>query len=113
MPNVIAELTTNARRDYIIRMALNPTASSVLKFLAGEYSEDFGCFGFAGIMEGTGINDRKAIRRACRLLARKGFAEFHKCLWSEDGKPRGAGYGATKAGVEAALCDAAGIKLEK
>lgn len=82
-------------------MNLNPTAQKVLVFLADEYSEDFGCFGFAGIMNGTGIDDRKAVRRACRLLARKGLARYERSLWSDCGEPRGAGYGATKEGVAA------------
>ena len=80
---------------------LNPQAQKVLQFLADEYSEDFGCYSFAGIMSGAGINDRAAVRRACRLLARKGLARYERSLWSDDGEPRGAGYGATKAGVEA------------
>ena len=83
-------------------MKLNPQAQKVLTFLADEYSEEMGCYGFAGIMENTGIADRAVVRRACRYLARKGLARYERCLWSSDGEPRGAGYGATKDGVEAA-----------
>lgn len=83
-------------------MNLNPVAQKVLVFLADEYSEDYGCFGFSGIIDGTGIDDRKAVRRACRLLARKGLARYVRTLWSDDGEPRGAGYGATKEGI--AIC---------
>lgn len=81
-------------------MALNPQAQKVLQFLADEFSSDHGFYGFAGIMSGAGINDRAAVRRACRLLARKGLAQYERGLWSDDGEPGGAGYGATKAGVE-------------
>jgi hypothetical protein len=81
-------------------MTLNPHAQEILKFLADEYSEDFGCYGFAGIMENTNIKDRAVVRRACRLLARKGLARYERGLWRESGEPGGAGYGATKAGVE-------------
>jgi monoamine oxidase len=42
--------------------------------------------------------NRKRIRRACRSLARKGLAEFHRGLWRESGEPGGSGYGATRAG---------------
>ncbi len=81
---------------------LNPVATKVLKFLADEYSEDFGCFSFKGIMSGTRVEDRAAVRRACRLLARKGLARYERCLWSDSGEPRGAGYGATPKGVRLA-----------
>ena len=83
-------------------MSINPVATKLLKFLADEYSDEFDCYGFAGIMAGAKLKDRAVVRRACRLLARKGLARYERCLWSDGGEPRGAGYGATKAGVEAA-----------
>lgn len=42
--------------------------------------------------------DRKAVRRACRSLSRKGLSAFRIGLWSEDGEPAGAGYGITEQG---------------
>jgi hypothetical protein len=44
-------------------------------------------------------DERKMIRRACRSLARKGLAEFHSALWSEDCKLGGSGYCVTGAGI--------------
>jgi len=70
------------------------------KVLAALYNEDGICFsGFAFLMEETGL-DRKAVRRSCRSLKRKGLAQFASGLWDEDGEPRGSGYAATKEGVE-------------
>jgi hypothetical protein len=50
---------------------------------------------------------RTAVRRACRSLARKGLAEYHKGLWTMDGVPGGAGYAATMAGADLLQGDAA------
>lgn len=77
---------------------LPSNAEKVLRFLSEEWSWDAGYFSFAGIINGTGL-DRKQVRRACRYLARKGFAEFCRGLWNDEG-PAGSGYGATKAGRE-------------
>jgi hypothetical protein len=68
----------------------------ILQFLAGS-SDDYG-YTFTGIMSGTGITDRARVRRACRVLARRGYAVYVRGLWSEDGEPCGAGYGITIAG---------------
>jgi hypothetical protein len=48
----------------------------------------------------TGL-DRKTVRRACRALRRKGFAQFGRGLWTDDGEPAGSGYAITRAGVAA------------
>ncbi len=57
------------------------------------------CVPFRVIEHDTGF-DRRTVRVHVRRLARKGLAEFHKGLWSEDGGPAGAGYCITKAGVK-------------
>ena len=63
------------------------------------FSEDGHCFcGFAWLMEETGL-DRKAVRRACRSLKKKGLAQFARGLWNEDGEPCGSGYAATEQGA--------------
>jgi len=80
---------------------INATEQKVLSFLADEYSDDYGIHCFASIMSGAGVADRKAVRRACRSLARKGLTRFVQCCWTDEGDPRGAGYGATKDGVAA------------
>ncbi len=54
---------------------------------------------FAPICDEWGL-DRKAVRRACRSLARRGLTEFRAGLWNEDGETAGAGYGLTPAGKE-------------
>jgi hypothetical protein len=57
------------------------------------------CIGFDMVVERTRLS-RAEVRRHCRSLARRGLARYERGLWSEDGdRPRGAGYGPTKAGV--------------
>ncbi len=58
------------------------------------------CVPFMPIQDLTGY-DRKTVRRHIRALARKGLAEYHRGLWTEDGEPAGAGYCITHAGREA------------
>lgn len=79
---------------------LNENERKVLKVLAEAYSdyEDFCYRGFAGIMSDTGL-ERKVVRRAARSLARKGFAQYGRGLWTDDGEMAGSGYCCTKAGV--------------
>lgn len=58
---------------------------------------DVWCANFAAL---GGIGTARAgVRRACRSLARKGLAEYHKGLWTEDGEPAGAGYCISKVGI--------------
>ena len=52
---------------------------------------------FAPIQHDTG-HSRAEVRRACRLLARRGLAEYSSALWSDDGQLVGAGYAITAAG---------------
>jgi hypothetical protein len=52
---------------------------------------------FSYVMKRTGF-PRQVVRRICRHLARSGMAEYSRGLWSEDGKPAGAGYAITKVG---------------
>jgi hypothetical protein len=85
---------------------LNPQERAVLKVLAREVDSDCNCFPFAPICRITRLN-RTAVRRACRSLARKGLAEYHKGLWTMDGEPGGAGYAATMAGADLLQGDAA------
>lgn len=80
---------------------INPRERRVLEVLAAALGDDcgFACLNFAGIGRRAKL-DRKFVRRACRSLARKGLAEYHRGLWNWDGEPAGAGYCATKAGAE-------------
>lgn len=83
-------------------MKINDTERKVLAALAEAYSdyEDFCYLAFAGISRRSAIEDRKAVRRACRSLARKGLALYGRGLWSDDGEPAGSGYRCTKEGAE-------------
>ncbi len=83
---------------------LSPGKAAEVKVLAALASggTDFGCFDFRHIAGMTRLN-RKTIRRACRSLARKGLASFHRGCWTEDGEPAGSGYAATKTGREQAV----------
>jgi DNA-binding MarR family transcriptional regulator len=77
-------------------MNLNDNEIKVLARLSAA-NEDFGCYGFAALIRQTRLN-RKVVRRACRSLARKGLAEFHRGLFTEDGLVAGSGYAATYQG---------------
>jgi hypothetical protein len=44
--------------------------------------------------------DRAKVRRLCRLLHRRGMAEFHSGLCDDEGHFRGSGYCISDAGVE-------------
>jgi hypothetical protein len=59
----------------------------------GEY-----CLSFRVIEIDAGMN-RIDVKRSVRALARKGFAEFHNGLTTEDGSFAGAGYCITPAGL--------------
>ena len=68
----------------------------------GERSYPHGemCLWFQTIMDDTGYR-RKEVRMHVRALAHKGFAEYYRGLWTEDGEPAGAGYCITKEGIAA------------
>lgn len=57
----------------------------------GEY-----CAAFSQL-ERDGL-DRKAVRRGCRSLRKKGLAEFYRGLMTDDGIPAGAGYCISESG---------------
>jgi hypothetical protein len=73
---------------------LNDNERRVLRALPSEGYAGFGFVSFAYLTRETMLN-RRAVRLACRSLARKGLAEYSRGLWSEDGKPCGAGYART------------------
>ena len=62
------------------------------------------CVGFGPVQRSTRVDgtplDRSVIRRAIRSLARKGLAEYHKGLVTEDGEFAGAGYCITNEGIK-------------
>lgn len=78
-------------------MNLNADEKLTLRALAG--LSDGYCQGFVPLTKRTGLT-RSAVRRACRSLRRKGLAEFHTGLWTDDGEMAGAGYGPTTSGRE-------------
>ena len=57
------------------------------------------CVHFIYLQERTGF-DRPKVRRIVRSLARKGLTEYHRGLWSDEGRPAGAGYCITRKGIE-------------
>jgi len=76
------------------KINVNENERKVLEQLA---EDDEVCFYFKSLA-GDGL-DIKAVRRACRSLARKGLAEFHRGLFNEDGQVAGSGYGITSDGL--------------
>jgi hypothetical protein len=59
--------------------------------------EEMGYFAFAALCSKTGL-PRKLVRRSCRALAKKGWSQYGRGLWCEDGNPGGSGYAITQAG---------------
>lgn len=81
-------------------MTLAEPHKKVLAALVDGYFGDHDyCFlAFKRICTETGL-DRKQVRRSCRLLARKGLAQFGFGLWNDDGNVAGSGYAATRDGA--------------
>jgi len=73
---------------------MNDNELKVLTFLA---EDDEMCFPFKAIKVGL---DVKAVRRACRSLARKGLTECIHGLFDDDGFVAGSGYACTREGKE-------------
>ena len=88
--------------DAVRKPKLNEDMRLVLESLALNSGSDWNCKGFASIASDIESKklDRKRIRFCCRALTRKGLAEFHRGLWTEDGEPAGSGYCCTEAGRE-------------
>lgn len=80
------------------KLGLTPNELSVLKVLrqARDSYLDFCYMDFRAICRRTKLN-RATVRRACRSLARKGYAQYGKGLWNDQGTPAGSGYAATSA----------------
>jgi hypothetical protein len=72
------------------------TALNALSHCTGRSNGDL-CAHFAPLQRITGW-DRQKVRRIVRQLKRKGLAEFCSPLWSDDGRPAGAGYCITEQG---------------
>jgi hypothetical protein len=77
---------------------MSPNEKLALHALAEIYRDDFGYASFKMIAAESGL-DPKCVRRTVRSLARKGFAEYGRGLWTEDGTPAGSGYRCTDAGL--------------
>ncbi len=61
--------------------------------------EDFCFLSFKPLCRRTRLS-RAEVRRGCRSLKRKGFAQYGRGLWNYDGEVAGSGYACTKAGRE-------------
>jgi DNA-binding MurR/RpiR family transcriptional regulator len=84
-----------------VQPKLSERERAVLEVLVDAGGEDdFGYLSFRGIAARGNI-DLSTVRRSVRALARKGFAQFEKGLWSDDGTPRGSGYCATREAISA------------
>lgn len=68
-------------------------------------ADDGCCYCFATIASDAKL-DRTQVREAARSLRGKGLARYERALWSEDGEPRGSGYGLTREGRNAAESNA-------
>jgi Mn-dependent DtxR family transcriptional regulator len=81
---------------------VSPNEMKALKALADARSEyeDFCYLSFKGIAKRSGL-DPSLVRRTVRSLARKGFAEYGRGLWTDEGEMAGSGYCCTKAGAAA------------
>lgn len=63
------------------------------------FNDEADCIYFRTIVEKTGM-ELKDVRRSVRALARKGFAEFTRGLFDDDGMVAGSGYCCTREGAE-------------
>ena len=77
-------------------MILRPNHMLVLQCLDEHFEL---CMTFKGIQNHVAL-DRAEIRRCCRYLRKRGLAEYHNALWTDDGEPAGAGYCITPKGIE-------------
>lgn len=80
-------------------MRLTEARVRELRILAvlSEGTEDFGYFGFDTLSRRTQF-ERRQVRLDVRRMARKGWTQFGKGLWTEDGEPAGSGYCITDLG---------------
>ena len=69
----------------------------ILTYLAKELSYGYATY-FKTIARNTRISQRE-VRLACRSMARKGWTEYMKGLFDEEGYTAGSGYGITEEGV--------------
>lgn len=76
-------------------MNLSENERKVLAYLVD--SEMF--FGFSTIASDTRLS-RKEVREACRSLTDKKLVTYARTTWDDDGNVGGAGYGATRAGID-------------
>jgi len=81
---------------------MSPNELKALNALAEVFRDfdEYSYLGFKSIAERSGLEPR-LVRRTVRSLARKGFAEYGRGLWTEDGELAGSGYRCTRAGYEA------------
>jgi DNA-binding MarR family transcriptional regulator len=84
-----------------MKTPLTQSQKHCLETLAHFTTPDAWCTNFKAIAKQTNM-DVKEIRRCVRALARKGLAEFHKGLFTEDGHLAGAGYCITRQGLSLA-----------
>jgi len=93
---------------------LSPGKQAEAKVLAvlQKQSDDFSYLSFNMIGALTDL-DRRTVRRACRLLARKGLARYGRGLWTEDGEPAGSGYAAVpnSESVSPSLTEPSGVPV--
>lgn len=69
-----------------------------LRVLADEYSSECNCLYMRYIAQETKL-DLVQVRRSVRSLARKGYAEYHRGLFNDDGQVAGSGYAASFEGA--------------
>ena len=79
-------------------LSVNPKELAVLEVLAEDFNADSNCWYFKSIASVTKLTI-KEVRRACRSLAKKGFASYERGLFDEDGQTAGSGYCATRKGA--------------
>lgn len=85
-------------RPYI-GLTLSENQLKVLKCLNESYNSDYNCHRFSYTASETGL-DVRTVRLATRALARKGFAEYMRGLFDDDGQVAGSGYCCTDKGHE-------------
>lgn len=80
-------------------MKINEKEKKVLKVLVEVFDSEANCLFFWYLAKRTKLQ-KLEVRRACRSLKKKGFVNYIRGLFDDDGMVAGSGYCATEEGVK-------------
>lgn len=83
--------------DPAVRLSDAQKREQKILFVLDECDGDFSYMAFDGLSRETGI-ERRVVRLVVRRMARKGWTQYGRGLWTDDGEMAGSGYCITDAG---------------